>query len=461
MRILVATDQPYWQRRGGAEQRICSLLNGLKQLSGEATGDASLTLGTFFLGTPADLPDEASESLSSSQSSTSSSPVSHCTNSLLSELLLSQQWFCPRLKAEASILNRLQAWIPLRRKSLTSDRQGSVASGLTINDYRWLWVLPEFRKAVKQFQPDVVLLEYVTMVYLREAVDDSTIVWALDTHDRLAERCRQFREAGQVHWLQIDAQEEIGLYRATDLLIAISEADQWWMKEMLPDQPVVVATHGCSAGSTIASVGQVAAEDNDTHNLLFPRFGFIASDNFPNRDAIDFLLDQVWPSLLKRRIETPPQSSQQGNGSGKLLIAGAIGEYVSRKSLQPNVAEQLEICGRVDSLDEFYSRIDVALSPMMLGTGLKIKTSEAVAYGKPVIASTHSAQEFIGKQCGVIVADSENQWVDAITKLTDDVGELETLQNQAKTYAKELAGVKVYDRLVQVLRQMVEAKRST
>jgi hypothetical protein len=43
--------------------------------------------------------------------------------------------------------------------------------------------------------------------------------------------------------------------------------------------------------------------------------------------------------------------------------------------------------GVVDAPEDFYRHVDCCINPMTGGTGLKIKTIEALAYGRPVIGS--------------------------------------------------------------------------
>ena len=48
--------------------------------------------------------------------------------------------------------------------------------------------------------------------------------------------------------------------------------------------------------------------------------------------------------------------------------------------------------GRIDRIEDFYSAVDVAINPMIAGTGLKIKTVEAMNFGVPIV-STISGSE--------------------------------------------------------------------
>lgn len=73
----------------------------------------------------------------------------------------------------------------------------------------------------------------------------------------------------------------------------------------------------------------------------------------------------------------------------KILLAGSMCRGLSDIN-HPFV----ELLGRVESLEDFYSRLDIALVPMTFSTGLKIKVGEALAYGVPIIAHAHAFEGY-------------------------------------------------------------------
>jgi glycosyltransferase involved in cell wall biosynthesis len=96
--------------------------------------------------------------------------------------------------------------------------------------------------------------------------------------------------------------------------------------------------------------------------------GYIGSGNPFNVTSILALHDFVsqYPCLLEKF---------------EFSIAGTICSAL--KSKVPN----FNLVGLVDELDDFYRVIDVVVNPMIGGTGLKIKSLEALSYGKPLIAT--------------------------------------------------------------------------
>ncbi|MEQ1822323.1 MAG: glycosyltransferase [Fimbriimonadaceae bacterium] len=92
----------------------------------------------------------------------------------------------------------------------------------------------------------------------------------------------------------------------------------------------------------------------------------------PNLDAIDWLLNEVWPQM-------PPQS--------KLVVTGA-GDFEAYRVSHPNV----NFAGFVsrEELNDLYDRCSVVLNPTRTGSGIQIKMLEALAFDCPVVTTTFS-----------------------------------------------------------------------
>lgn len=109
----------------------------------------------------------------------------------------------------------------------------------------------------------------------------------------------------------------------------------------------------------------------------------------PNVDAMNFFVESVWPKI----IAVFPLA--------KLRIAGRNPrpENIARWSVMSNVA----VLGFVEDLETEYIRASVVVAPIFSGSGTNIKVIEAMAYGKPCVAST-----FAGKGFEDFLRDGEN-----------------------------------------------------
>jgi glycosyltransferase involved in cell wall biosynthesis len=103
------------------------------------------------------------------------------------------------------------------------------------------------------------------------------------------------------------------------------------------------------------------------------RVGFIGTFRADfNRDALGFVLDEIWPRILAR---TP---------GAKLRIAGDSYAGPLKARAQSMGARWL---GFVDDLGSYFASIDVLLVPLRFGGGVRIRILEALAAGVPVVAT--------------------------------------------------------------------------
>lgn len=93
----------------------------------------------------------------------------------------------------------------------------------------------------------------------------------------------------------------------------------------------------------------------------------------PNAEAASFLVDQVMPRVWR---ELP---------TARLRLVG--------RGLDPAMVrdERIEAAGFVDNLRDAYAASDCVLVPLLSGGGSPLKFVEALAYGLPVVATSHAA----------------------------------------------------------------------
>jgi glycosyltransferase involved in cell wall biosynthesis len=101
--------------------------------------------------------------------------------------------------------------------------------------------------------------------------------------------------------------------------------------------------------------------------------GFIGSFRADfNRDALSYLLGEIWPAIARRAPQT------------ELVIAGNGYEGPLKKAA---LAQGVEWKGFVQDLGSFFAAIDLLLVPLRFGGGVRIRILEALAAGVPVVAS--------------------------------------------------------------------------
>jgi glycosyltransferase involved in cell wall biosynthesis len=109
-----------------------------------------------------------------------------------------------------------------------------------------------------------------------------------------------------------------------------------------------------------------------------PSLMFIGSYRYePNVQAAEFLLEKVWPRVLKRVPDA------------ELLVAGPSPQNIAAARIaRPGV----QFLGFVEDLAELYRRARVICCPIFVGGGTRIKILEAAAHGRPVVATRIGAE---------------------------------------------------------------------
>ncbi len=334
-RVVIATDIPYWLNANGAQQRMSALWRMFQREPFEAL--------VFFLG-------------SSNQAAVYAARAKGIP-------------ILPfKAKSSANLIGAAIAKIRRLGSKNQAKADGKTDSPLTLQDYRWPAAERQFRDLLRQFNPQTVVLEYVTMAYLaavtRSTVPEARIV--LDSHDVLYRRCAQFTAAGYRHWLQINEQEEIEAARRFDVILAIQEVEADWFRRAAPQAIVLPVGHSFDF-SKIKPKWYTSPERKFV-------VGYLGSNNGSNIDAITAFVKLAWPKIVA------------ANKSVELLIGGTIvdAESVGQCSAEPHVRLQRNFA----SLDAFYGEVDLVINPVRFGTGLKIKTVEALAHGRPVITTS-------------------------------------------------------------------------
>ena len=81
-------------------------------------------------------------------------------------------------------------------------------------------------------------------------------------------------------------------------------------------------------------------------------------------------------------------------------------------------AHGVVVHGRVDDLAAHYAAADLCINPVRHGGGLKIKTVEALAHGRPLVASLHGVRSLeVHKGRAFLVADDGAAFAAAIQHL--------------------------------------------
>ncbi|MDQ3761487.1 MAG: glycosyltransferase [Actinomycetota bacterium] len=187
---------------------------------------------------------------------------------------------------------------------------------------------------------------------------------------------------------------ELGLVRAADLTLVVSEPEQSLLRSLVPEADVRV----------LSNVHQPAVEvpgPQGRAGLLFVG----SFDHLPNRDAVRWMARDVLPLVHRRYPDT---------------VLHVVGSNPSPDVLEL-VTETVRVHGWVADLMPLHQRCRLSVAPLRFGAGVKGKVGESMAAGLPTVC-TPVAVEGMALVDGqhVLVAADATEFADRVMALLDD-----------------------------------------
>jgi sugar transferase (PEP-CTERM/EpsH1 system associated) len=148
-----------------------------------------------------------------------------------------------------------------------------------------------------------------------------------------------------------------------------------------------------------------------------------ALDYRPNVDGIGWFCSEVWPTLVQRRPDA------------RLYVVGRQPvEAVRRLGRLPGV----KVVGTVPDVRPWVTRATVAVVPLRIARGVQNKILEALAMGRPVIASPLSLQGLTAKLGEhLLAAGSAEEWLNCLERLFDDAALRQQLGQAGRIFVEE------------------------
>jgi hypothetical protein len=247
-------------------------------------------------------------------------------------------------------------------------------------------LLPQVARLHKLEQFDSVFIEYVFLSKLVDALPQRTRT-IIDTHDLMGDRHKLYVEAGlPPAWFATLPRQEIKALNRADAVIAIQQHEEKYLKNKI--------------SADVFCVGHICALDPQPKpDPGGTRILFVGSDNPINSNALRWFTDSVLPDI-RRKVPT-----------SHLALAGPI------CYAQTWPTETL-ILGTLPDLAPAYAGATLVINPVLFGTGMAVKTVEALTYGRPLVA-TPAGLRGLGSEFAdaVSVAESANEFAERTIEL--------------------------------------------
>jgi len=239
----------------------------------------------------------------------------------------------------------------------------------------------------------------------------------LETHDVQSHLLQQTGERNP--WtrrpdrLERLLKSETALLKKANVLIHLSVDDFKLFQAALPSKPQFLVFP--TIDEKFSSNVNAAAPPAESIDLLF-----VGQWHPPNLAAMKWFFDQVWPFIADRGYS--------------LKILGPIGSLVQREL--PQLYDTFRSCftGEVADLIPYYRAARCVIAPMVSGSGISIKTIEALALGKAFVGTSKA---FRGmpmerlKEVGIQAHDEPQAFADAIVHALCNEREAQALSRVA------------------------------
>jgi glycosyltransferase involved in cell wall biosynthesis len=275
-----------------------------------------------------------------------------------------------------------------------------------LRDERWDAVVVEFA------QTAVNLPRVVDVPVL---LDEHNIEFDLKHRTATTSDSKLRQVFASAEWRKLRREEHAAWSRVA-AVAATSDRDVAFVREQFPERLAAVVPNG---------VDLDRFRPPDVERRRGPAVFFGAHNYFPNADGLRFLFGEIWPLVT----EAVP--------AARVRIVGPHPD--------PDVAAMapsgVEIVGFVDDVVAEVSAASIALAPLRVGGGTRLKIVEAMALGRPVVSTTLGA-EGIDAVDGrdIIIADTARDFADAIIRLLGDPTEARRIGADARTLVEQRYG---------------------
>jgi glycosyltransferase involved in cell wall biosynthesis len=191
-----------------------------------------------------------------------------------------------------------------------------------------------------------------------------------------------------------DRAQELAVYAAADVVLAVTEDERALLAGLLPGADVQVLGNVHRVAETIAPLA------GRRGSLFVGSYG-----HAPNADAVRWLCSDVMPLLHAAGHASP------------VVVAGAnmpddLAALATAAGAQPR--------GFLPSMDAELAARRLSIAPLRFGAGLKGKVGESLAAGVPVVGTTIAAEGFARPEQGMLIADTAADFAAAMMRLEAD-----------------------------------------
>ncbi|HTI38147.1 MAG TPA: glycosyltransferase [Vicinamibacterales bacterium] len=253
-------------------------------------------------------------------------------------------------------------------------------------------------------------------------------------HDNLARAASTAPEGWRRLYYRVQAaltkREERVHLRKFQIVCATSARDRDVLKRLAPEASVRIVPNGIDLQK------YSLRGDTGTERGLILFTGLMSY--YPNVHAVLRFAKDVFP-LIARRVP-----------AARFVVVGAN----PPATIRALASDRIEITGRVPDVRPYYARASVAVVPLSIGGGTRVKVLESMATGVPVVSTALGCEGLdVAHEHSVLLADSDQALADAVVRVLRSP----VLASSLSSHGREVAVRYDWKRIAPVFDDIVHA----
>lgn len=276
---------------------------------------------------------------------------------------------------------------------------------LKCDDYYPKGIESFIRKINTHYRFDSVIINYyyLSKLFLKTDIPLKGIV----THDYFS-----FKNllTGEKHaWLATTADQEAKALQRCNHIFALNSNESIFFEKLSPLSQIY----------NVFSIYRYISSPIQRNQTIL----FLSGKNPYNINGLNWFVNNIFPKIRNKYPNV------------LLRIGGGICKSLSYLEGNKNI----ELFGYVEDTLSFYNSGDVAINPTYQGTGLKIKTFEAISYDKVVMAHPHSMNGIYNpSDCPAFFSSCPEEWVEYLDLVWSNTSKIKEIKQNNMRYIMEM-----------------------